>query len=137
MKYKDLKGRVKYKNISHTLVKWNEVSKSKFQREIKDFFRKYWEYDLVYEEMPMVGTRLRLDLANYTKKVAVEVQGEQHNEFNTFFHKTRNDFRRQLERDDKKEKWCEVNGYKLILIFQRDRKLLSKQWILDEFGINL
>ena len=137
MKHFDLNGRVKYKKISQCLVKWDGECRSKFQKEIKLFFQKYWEYDLVYEEMPLVGTRLRLDIANYTKKIAVEVQGAQHGKFNAFFHRTRSDFRRQLERDDKKEKWCEVNNYKLIQIFESDRKALSAAWVLDKFGVSL
>jgi hypothetical protein len=137
MKHYDLRGRLKYKNITNKKVDWDGPCKSKFQKQVRDFFRKYWEFDLVYEEMPLVGTRLSLDLANYTKKVAVEVQGAQHGKFIGYFHGTRNGFRRQLERDDKKEKWCEINKYQLIEIFPNDLEKLSKSWVLEEFGISL
>lgn len=132
-----MRGVVKYKNIQKNKVDWDAACRSKFQKTVKDFFFQFWRDDLCFEEMPLVGTRLKLDLANYTKKIAVEVQGEQHIKFNKFFHATRNGFRRQLERDDKKGQWCEINNYRLIEIFPKDLPNLSRDWIFSEFGIYL
>lgn len=137
MRHKTISGLVKFKNIQNHKVKWDAPCKSKFQKTVKDFFKEFWELDLVYEEMPLVGTRLRLDLANYSKKIAVEVQGAQHLKFNKFFHGNRNGFRRSLERDDKKTAWCEINSYKLVEIFPEDLPNLSKEWVKSEFGIYL
>ncbi len=137
MTFLDLKGKKRSKNITKRKIDWEGPSRSKFQKTVKDFFYPYWKYDLVFEEMPLVGTRLSLDLVNYSKKIAVEVQGAQHGKFIGYFHKTRNDFRKQLERDNKKETWCEINGYTLIEIYPTDLKDLSKKWILENFKIQL
>lgn len=135
MRFLNLRGVTKFKNIERFRVKWDEACRSKFQKQVKDFFRPYWDRDVVYEEMPLVGTRLKLDLCNVTKKIAIEVQGAQHTKYNSHFHGNRNGFRRSLERDCKKEDWCNINNIKLIEIFPEDLKFLSKEWILSEFGV--
>jgi len=137
VRFLNLRGQVKFKNIEKNRVKWDGDSKSKFQKSVRDFLRPYWDNDVVFEEMPLVGTRLRLDFYNSSKKLGVEVQGAQHSKYNSHFHGNRNGFRRSLERDSKKEEWCEINKIKLIEIFPEDLKRLSKEWILSEFGVYL
>lgn len=137
MKFKTPQGREKYKNITKNKVNWDGPSRSKFQKRVKDFFKEYWKYDVVFEEMPLVGTKLRADFANITKKIVVEVDGIQHNQFSPFFHGTLNNYRRHIERDLLKEKWIEVNGFLLIRIFPEEEKLLSRTWIRDKFDILL
>jgi thermostable 8-oxoguanine DNA glycosylase len=46
--------------------------------------------------------------------LAIEVQGVQHSEMNSFFHKRKSDFRRQLSRDEDKRFFCELNDITLI-----------------------
>lgn len=137
MKFKKLNGQEKYKNISDRKVKWNDKSRSIIQFEVKQFLKKYWEYDLVFEEMPVTGTKMTLDIVNYTKRIAVEVHGKQHGQFVKFFHGNRNNYRRQIERDDAKQKWCEINNIKYVDIYPQDIKELNKQWFVDKFQILL
>jgi hypothetical protein len=137
MKFTTLTGRVKYKNISNRKINWDKPSRSKMQTTVKNFLAPFWQYDQVYEEMPVLGTRNTLDIVNITKGIAIEVHGVQHSKFSPFFHRTRNDFRSQLERDMSKEKWCEINNLKYIDIYDKDLKLLSKEWFLETFSINL
>ena len=59
---------------------------SKIQFKVKDFFKDYWQNHICYEEFPVFGTRMKVDLINFTRKIAVEVQGDQHNQYNKFFH---------------------------------------------------
>ena len=49
-------------------------------------------------------------------KTMIEVQGEQHFEFNKFYHSSANDFGKQKVRDKLKEEWCEENKYTLVAI---------------------
>lgn len=137
MKWKTLNGREKYKNISDRKIDWEKKSRSNIQFEVKQFLKKFWYYDLVYEEMPVVGTKMSLDIVNITKKVAIEVHGKQHGKFVPFFHGNRNSYRRQIERDGQKEEWCILNGLKYVDIYPQDIKLLNKQWFLDKFDILL
>lgn len=137
MKFKMLNGREKYKNITNRKISWDEPSRSKMQFTVKQFLKKYWIYDLVYEEMPVLGTKMSLDIVNYTQKIAVEVHGKQHGEFVQYFHGNRNNFRRQVNRDILKEEWCTINGFKYVDIYPADMKELSKQWFEKEFDIHL
>ena len=104
------------------------------QKNIKDLLYKHWCADIVFEELPVVGTRLTLDFYNANKKMAVEVDGNQHYTFNKFFHSnSRQNFLAQLQRDEKKEYICEINNIQLVRILESDspsEKLLTKLGII-------
>ena len=64
---------------------------------------------------------MTLDFYNANKKIAVEVDGNQHYKFNKFFHSnSRQKFLNQLQRDDKKEYFCEINKIRLVRILEND-----------------
>ena len=48
----------KIKNSTKYLINWKKPCKSKFQKNIKDLLYKHWCADIVFEELPVVGTRL-------------------------------------------------------------------------------
>jgi len=108
------------KNIKDYIVDWNSDSRSKFQTNVKRFIVKYWSDNVVFEEFPIVGTRLTLDFYNANKRVAIEVQGKQHTQYVEFFHQDRINYLHQLKRDQKKERFCEMNNIKLVTIFPND-----------------
>ena len=62
------------------------------------------------------GKNLELDGYNERLQVAFEYQGIQHRTFTPHFHKTRQDFILQQERDAFKEKVCEERGIRLLKI---------------------
>ena len=127
MKFKKLNGVYVYKNILKNRIKWTGKSPSKFQKKVKTFLRDYWLYDVCYEEMPLAGTRMRMDFFNASEHICVEVHGSQHGKFNPFFHNNdRGKFLDQIQRDVKKTEWCEINGFKLVEIFHDEEKLLDK-----------
>lgn len=136
MRFKTLTGREKYQNINKYLIKWDGKSLSKFQFEVKQFLFPYWRYEICYEELPVYGTKLRIDYYNSNRKIAIEVNGSQHTSYNKFFHNNnRLNYFKQIQRDCKKEKWCEINGIKLIQIYPEDLPL-SKKFFKD-LGIDL
>jgi hypothetical protein len=111
----------KIKNSSKYLIKWKNTCKSKIQKKIKDLLYPHWGADVVFEELPVAGTRMTLDFYNANRKIAVEVDGNQHYKFNKFFHSnSRQNFLAQLQRDDKKEYFCEINQIKLVRILESD-----------------
>lgn len=122
MKFKTLNGKERLiKNAKNYLVDWEAGSKSNVQWRVKQFLRPYWGRDVVFEELRVVGTRLSLDLYNANKKIAVEVQGSQHQKFNKFFHNNnRHKWLDQLRRDDLKLKFCLTNDIKLVEIYEDD-----------------
>lgn len=121
MKFKGLDGRLR--NLKHAttyLIDWEKPSRSKFQTRVKEFVEPYWLGHVVFEELRIVGTRLSLDFYNASRKVAVEVQGAQHEKFVKHFHENRLNFVDQMKRDKKKLDFCEKNGIILVEIYPRD-----------------
>jgi len=118
MKFKTLYGKEKtLKHSSKYLINWKTKTRSKFQDEVKRFLCPFWDADVVFEELRLVDTRLTFDFYNANKKVAIEVQGRQHTSFVPFFHGNRQQFLQQLKRDTKKLEFCQVNGIKLVEIY--------------------
>ena len=135
MKFKTIYGKEKRLPYANRyLINWASNSRSIFQTDVKTFLHYYWKNDVVYEEMPIVSSRLTIDLYNHTKKVAVEVQGHQHIKYVKFFHGNRKNFLEQLKRDKMKEDFAKINGIKLVLIYPEDD--LSPT-LFEDFGVSL
>lgn len=135
MTFFDLKGREKkLKNARRYYINWHGKTRSKFQDAAKKFFYPYWANDLCMEEMPLVGTLMKFDLVNISKKIVCEVMGEQHTKFNKHFHGTKNKFLGQIKRDLKKHEWCELNGFTLVEVYSE--KELTYEYFLSQ-GVEL
>jgi hypothetical protein len=80
------------------------------------------------EEVPLPGEGLFLDFYIPHRKVAVEVQGEQHFNYIPHFHGSKFNFIKSQERDARKREWCETNGIELIEVrFDEDEEAWSKK----------
>ena len=136
MEFKTIHGGVKrIKNAKKRIIDWSAPSKSKRQREVKKFLKKYWQNNVVFEEFPVAGTRLSIDFYNANKKIAVEVQGSQHTKYNSFFHGGhKNNYLEQLKRDEMKFKFCELNDICLIEIYDND--IIDKS-LFKKFDVSL
>jgi len=87
MRFKTILGSAKTLRHAHKYrIDWEKKSRSKFQTRIKNIVNPYWSSHIVFEEFPVVSTRLSLDIYNETLKVAIEVQGRQHTKYVKFFH---------------------------------------------------
>jgi hypothetical protein len=120
MTFKTLLGkRRKIKRPIIYLINWEKHSRSKLQSKVKDFLKVFWDGDVVFEEFPVVGTRLTIDFYNATKNIAIEVQGNQHTKYNKFFHKgNKMNYLDQLKRDDEKLSFCNLNNIKLLEVHE-------------------
>ena len=78
MKLYNLTGRLINKNVSQFLIDWEKKSRSNIQFEVKQFLKPFWKNHICYEEFPVFGSRMKVDFINFTKKIAIEVNGEQH-----------------------------------------------------------
>lgn len=117
------------------IINWDKSSRSKRQYEVKQFLRKYWAEDFVFEEFPMAGTRLSFDFYNSSKNIMVEVQGGQHLKYTPFFHgKAKSQFVSQIRRDNEKLKFCTLNNIPMVEIYPKD-KITSE--LFYSFGITL
>ena len=126
MIFKTLVGSTKrVKKPKAYLIKWEASSRSKLQYSVKEFIKPYWDMDIVFEEFPIVGSKMSLDFYNSNKNIAIEVQGGQHLKYTPFFHgKSKSTFLSQIRRDNDKQKFCELNNIKLVEIYPHD--VLSK-----------
>lgn len=116
----------KMRNPTKYLIDWDKKCRSKIQKEVKDLIRDFWISDVVFEEFPVLGSKMTFDFYNANKKIALEVDGNQHYKYNKFFHNNnRMKFLDQLKRDQKKEDFCKINKIKLARILESD--ILNKE----------
>ena len=138
MRLYNIYGKLVNKNVVKYKVDWDKPCRSKIQFNVKSFFKDYWSGHICYEEIPVFGSRLKVDLINFTRKIAVEVQGEQHNEFNKFFHNnSRDKYLESIQRDMKKIQWLEMNEFKVLEVTKEDLPELSRKYIFDTFGVDI
>ena len=138
MKLYDISGRLVNRSVTKYKIDWDAECRSKFQFEVKQFFKTYWYGQICYEEFPVYGSRMKVDLINMTKRIAVEVQGAQHDQFNKFFHgNSRAKYLRSITRDYQKRQWLEKNNFTVLEIVPEDMASLSKRYIREKFDINI
>lgn len=133
----DIRGRSRNVSISKYKIDWNSKRASAPQYRTKQFLKDFWLGDLVCEEFIIPGSKLRVDLINFTKRIAIEVSGQQHEAFNKFFHKTRIGFIKSIKRDFQKIKWLEINNIKLIEIYDYETTNLNRKEIESKFSVTL
>ena len=110
---------MKVKGLDGRLYVWKMPGKNK--RETSQYHERarivisnlYWSF---YEEVYLPGCRSKLYLDFYipAAKMAVEVQGSQHNQYTPFFHGDRVSYSISRERDSLKRLWCEQNNISLV-----------------------
>ena len=123
--------------IKKYLVKWDEPCRSKFQYNVKQWFKPYWRGHICLEEFMIPGSRLRVDLVNLNKRILVEINGVQHDEFNEHFHRnSRLQFLGQITRDQAKKDWAEANNFRVIEILPEDLPL-SREFFREKYGIEI
>ena len=138
MRLFNINGILQKKSVSKYLINWNKKSRSKVQFKTKKFLEPFWKGHIVYEEFPVYGSRMTVDILNATKKLAVEVQGKQHGEFNKFFHSnSRLKYLEGIKRDIKKAEWLENNGFILLEIEEDEVDSLSLEFFLEKFGMSI
>jgi len=133
MVFKTLYGSVKkVKTAKKYLIKWDDPSKSKIQNSVKQYLKKYWSQDIVFEEFPVAGTRMTFDFYNATQNIIIEVQGRQHTKFVPFMHaNSKINYLKQLKRDDDKLRFCEINEIQFIEFFDKENILSDLDKMLD------
>jgi hypothetical protein len=119
------------------IIDWNKPAPSKGATRVKEFLRLYWKTHMVYEEYRVPRTRLRLDFLNTTRKIAIEFNGVQHNQFVEFFHKNKLQYFKSFQRDLTKIHFLERNGFSVIELQDEDLDYLSPKFFEDKFGVTI
>jgi len=94
----------------------------------RNLLKTIYPFAAISEEIPLIGTlkeKLILDLYIHTQNLAIEVQGEQHFKFNTFFFKNKQAFSKAQARDRSKVEWCKLNNIDLVTLPYDES---DKQW---------
>lgn len=94
----------------------DKKSKSKFQHDIGKQLVRQYPHDVIFEEVIISGEFI-LDFFIPSLKLIIETHGRQHKEHVKHFHKTKREFHKQQDIDQKKRDWCKLNGFKLIEIY--------------------
>ena len=137
MRLLNINGKLVYKSVGKKRINWSKKSRSKLQTKVKVFLKNFWKNHIVYEEFPVYGTRMSVDFLNATKKIAIEVNGQQHSQYVKFFHGSRLDYFNSIKRDVKKAEWLQMNEYTLIELEQKDVNELSLEYIEEISGISI
>ena len=130
------------KNVNYSLkleknkeIKWNAPSVSKLQTSVKKFLKSIWFNDIVFEEFPLrikSGINLRFDFYNATRRIAVEVMGDQHTRKVDFFHKDEDAFWKGVENDRLKELFCEKNKIRLVELYPSNIPI-DYEWLKNTY----
>lgn len=124
-------------NVSNYRINWDRKVSGP-QKKVKDFLRKYWSTHSVLEELPIPGSKLRVDIINVTDMVAIEVSPRQHFSYNAFLHKGHQTvFLKNVKSDCNKKQWCIDNGFTYIEITDDDLDKLSEELFKEKFGVIL
>jgi len=138
MRLYDIKGRLVSHNSLPYLIDWKKPSRSKLQFRVKQFLKTYWGSHVVFEEFPVYGSQMKVDILNATTKVAIEVNGQQHGKFIPFFHgKHPINFLKSIKRDSGKREWLESNGYILVDIEYNEVDDLNADFFKRKYDIIL
>ena len=138
MKLYNIYGKAVSKNVSNYLIDWDKASRSKIQFKTKQFLKKYWKNHIVYEEFPVYGSLLKVDLINATRKIAVEVHGPQHSSYNKFFHgESRLNYLKSIKRDVAKENWLTLNKFILVEVYHDQVDELTEKFFKEKYNIIL
>lgn len=137
MKLFNIRGKLVDKNVSKYAIDWNKKSRSKIQFDVKQFLKPYWSSYLVFEEFPVFGSLLKVDILNMTLKIAIEVHGPQHNEFHYFHNNSPNAYLKSIKNDSQKLEWLSDNKFKIVEINHDEVKLLTPEFCKEKYNLIL
>lgn len=117
MEVRLLNGGTTKLRLSNKRLRIRGKSKSQFQYDIGQQLMEQYPHDMIFEEVIIPGDGFVLDFFIPSLNLVIECHGRQHTEHVKHFHKTRREFHNQQDTDQKKRNWCELNGLRLIEIY--------------------
>lgn len=108
-------------NPTKSQAKIKEKNKSSLHKKAKLLLKEVYPFDRILEEIKLPGTKntrrrslLSADFFIPNRNLVIEVHGEQHYKYNSFFFKNNMEFYRAQARDRDKIRWCEINEIRFI-----------------------
>lgn len=128
MKVYGINGKEYVWNLNGYDVKSNDTRKrSKYHLRARQLLKEIYHSYRILEEVKLPGSTARhrkgvlyLDFYIPQIKKAIEVHGQQHYEYNPFFHKSKADFILSKAKDEDKISWCQLNDISLIALKYSD-----------------
>ena len=117
MEVLSLKGKKITLRLSNKRIRTRGKSKSQFQYDVGQQLVMKYPHDVIFEGVIVPGDGFILDFFIPSLDLVVECHGFQHRKHIKFFHRTKQDFHNQQDVDKKKRDWCELNGFRLIEIY--------------------
>ncbi len=96
-------------------MKSEGACRSKIQFQVGQRLKELYPRDVILEEV-YLPDGFYLDFFIPSRRIAIEVQGRQHDEFVPHFHGSKADFFKSKVRDNNKAKWCQINEIELKAI---------------------
>jgi len=117
MEVKLLNGEMANIKFRNKRLRPKSSSKSLFQYEVGQRLSEQFPHDIIFEEVYIPVEKFILDFFIPSISLVIECHGRQHKEHIKHFHRTKKDFNRQKDTDQRKRDWCKLNGFKLIEIY--------------------
>jgi hypothetical protein len=116
-------------NYTKNKSRKSRSNKSSYHIQARKLLRDYFSGYSIYEEVTLPGSKkagrrslLYADFFIPEAMLIVEVHGEQHYSFSSFFHKSKYDFFKSKKRDKDKIKWCKLNDIEIIVLSYNERE---------------
>ena len=117
MEVLSLRGKKITLRLSNKRIRTRGKSKSQFQYDVGQQLVVKYPHDVIFEEVIVPGDGFILDFFIPSLDLVVECHGGQHTKHVKHFHKTKKEFHNQQDVDQKKRDWCELNGFRLLEIY--------------------
>jgi hypothetical protein len=94
-----------------------DTKKSGPHLKVRELLHELYPTLQVLEEVQILVKKnkdLYLDFYIPLYKLAVEIDGQQHRSYNTFYHRSQSDFVKQKVNDNFKSQWCDLNQIRFI-----------------------
>jgi len=112
-------------------------NQSKLHNEVKSVLREIFPYDVILEEVELVGTKRRsgknltADFFVPNRNLIVEAHGAQHYSYTHHFYGNKLNFHKAVARDQQKKQWCLQNGISFVELSYKDKPDMWRQTIAD------
>lgn len=128
-KVKGFDGKDHLFNFAKNKSRKDRDNKSKYHIEARSLIREVFPMHSIYEEVTLPGSKkygntslLYADFFIPDLDLIVEVHGEQHYSYSSFFHKSTIDFVMSQKRDRDKIEWCRINNFDIKILPYNERK---------------
>lgn len=131
MQVKDLDGVAHNWILTGNMARGKITNRSSFHLLARETITKKFPTLQILEEVTIPlrkSENLYLDFYLPLKKMCIEVHGEQHYKFISFFHNNMLSFLKSQKRDKDKEEWCNINNIKYIVFphYENENQWMEK-----------